>query len=321
MALRRRRYRRRSHHSDVKLHPAAIVGICLAAAVVITVVVGLLLSRWLDDETFYRLTVGNEPETGEDAPIADPVRKVNAYPFSLDDKLDLILGKTSASVSLNSPDGEPQYRSPLTGYFGFSDEKKPELVEKMESLVGFIPYVSGVFYSNALSHEGEGPRFAAATDEAALLREFVRAGGSEILICGLPLQEIDAIRSYVEGLRFAVGEEIPIGIAVPLSVASSENGWYVISLLLTVCDFCALDVTDAPTVEDDADEFGASPSAEAVIASADYYVSAYGMRLLLSERQKGLLGTLERKLYGDFQVVTYFEAAQPMPPDGTQPQG
>ena len=208
----------------------------------------------------------------------------------------------------------------MTRYLGFSDETKPELAEKMESLVGFIPYVSGVFYSQALSYEGEGPRFAAATDEAALLREFVRAGGSEILVCGLPIDQGDAVLAYLESVRFAVGEEIPIGVAVPLSVASSENGWYVISKLLTACDFCALDVTGANTVENDADEYGSSPSAEAVIASADYYVSAYRMRLLLSERQEGLLGTLERTLYENFQVITYFAPTQPLPEDASQPK-
>lgn len=316
MALRRRRYRRRAHRGDSKLHPAIIVGICLAAAVLVTLVVGNLLTRWLDDDTFHRLTVGDEAEEPDDDAPANAVRAVNAYPFSLDEKLDVILGKTSASVSLNSPEGEPQYCSDMTRYLGFADEKKPALDEKMQSLVDFIPYVSGVFYSNALSFEGEGPRFAAATDEAALMREFVRAGGSELLIFGLPIDDSDAVISYLESLRFAVGDEIPIGVAVPLSVASSEYGWYYVSKLLTACDFCAIDVTDAPTSEDDADELGGSPSAEAVIASADYYVSAYRMRLILSERQALLLGALERRLYENFQVVTYFEPQQPLPEGG-----
>ena len=319
MALRRRHYRRHSHRSDAKLHPAAILGICLAVAVIVTVVIGNLLKRWLDDDTFHRLTVGHETEESDEVPTVSEVRKLNAYVYSFDDELDSILGKTSASVSLNSPEGEPQYCSNLTRYFGFEDAKKTELTEKMESVGGFIPYVSGVFYSRALSYEDDTPRFAAATDEAALMREFVRAGGSEIVVCGLPTDKSDAVLEYLKILRFAVGD-IPIGVAVPLSVASSENGWYVISKLLTVCDFCALDVTDAPTAENDADEYGISPSAEQVLASADYYVSAYGMRLLLSERQALLLGTLERRMYPNFQVVKYFEPVQPLP-DGDEPQG
>ena len=320
MALRRRRYRRRSHRSDTKLHPAVIVGICLATAVLITVVVGNLLTRWLDDETFHRLTIGNEQPKEDQASSQNEVRMVNAYPFLLNDKLDAILGKTTASISLNAPDGEPQYCSDMTRYLGFADEKKPALDEKMQGLVGFVPYVSGVFYSNALSFEGDGPRFAAATDEAALMREFVRAGGSELLILGLPIDDSDAVISYLESLRFAVGNDIPIGVAVPLSVASSEYGWYYLSKLLTACDFCALDVTNELTIESDADELGNSPSAEAVIASADYCVSAYRMRLLLSEKQKLLLGTLERRMYENFQVITYFKPSI-SPDDAEQPNG
>ena len=313
MAIRRRRYRRRTHRGEIKMHPLAILGICLAVAVVVTVVIGTLLRRWLDDDTLHRLTVGEETENDDTSSDVSAVRMLNAYPFSLEDRLDSILGKTSASVCLNSPAGEPQYCSELTRYFGYEDGSKPELTEKMQSLVSFIPYVSGVFYSNALSYEGEGPRFAAATDEAALMREFIRAGGSEILLCGLPTEQTDALLSYLENLRFAVGADIPIGVAVPMSVAESERGWHVISKLLTAYDFCALDVTAAPMVEGDADELGVSPSAEQVIARADYYVSAYGMRLLLSARQELLLGTLERKFYPNFQVVEYFQPTASLP--------
>ena len=312
MSLRRKHYRRRKHRSEARLHPAAIVGICLALTVAVTIVVGNLLKRWLSDEMLHRLTVGEETEEQNNQNVPDAVRNVNAYVFSLGDEIDTILGKTSASVPLNSPDGESQYHSALTRHLGFADGDKPALSEKMQSLVGFIPYISGVFYANALSFEEESLRFEAASEEASLMREFVRAGGSEILVCGLPTDDLDAALSYLEAVRFAVGE-IPIGVAVPLSVASSENGWYVLSKLLTACDFCALDVREEPTIEGDVDEFGVSPSAEQVIARADYYVSAYSMRLLLSEKQEGLLATLERRLYRNFQVVAFFEAQQPMP--------
>ena len=89
---------------------------------------------------------------------------------------------------------------------------------------------------------------------------------------------------------------------------------------MTACDFCALDVTNELTIESDADELGNSPSAEAVIASADYCVSAYRMRLLLSEKQKLLLGTLERRMYENFQVITYFKPSI-SPDDAEQPNG
>ena len=56
----RRRYRRQAYRSGA-LSPLAIAGICVAAVILLTVVVGNLLTLWLDDETYARLT-GGEPE-------------------------------------------------------------------------------------------------------------------------------------------------------------------------------------------------------------------------------------------------------------------
>lgn len=59
------RFRRHRPHTG-KMHPAAIVGICLAAAVLLTLTVGNLLKLWLDDETYQRLTEGKE-----EVPVAE----------------------------------------------------------------------------------------------------------------------------------------------------------------------------------------------------------------------------------------------------------
>ena len=37
------RFRRRHQHTSARLHPAAIVGICLAVTILITVIIGNLL--------------------------------------------------------------------------------------------------------------------------------------------------------------------------------------------------------------------------------------------------------------------------------------
>lgn len=311
MALRGRRFRHRQYRrAGGRLHPWAIVGICLAAAVIVTVVIGNLLKLWLDDETFLRLTVGDETEAPKREPISVDVRDVNAYPFVLGNELEGILGKTAVSVTLNSPDGKMQYKSDLADHLGFSNANNVSFDETMPPLCGFVPYVSGVFYSQAFLCESETLRFAVTGDECAVLREFLRAGGGEIVIVGLPLTlaEMESVLFYLESVKFAAGNA-PVGVAVPMSVAASADGWRVISELLTVCDFCALDVSNEPTLENDVNEFGVSASAEALIASAEYYVSGYGMRLFLSERQEQLLSTLERKIYPNFQVFTHLDTA------------
>ena len=102
-----RRHRRAHAHASSRLHPAAWIGICLCAAILLTVIAGNLLKIWLDDETFRRFTDGEEtdpPTEQQEDPLS--VRRVNAYPFALGDPLESLAGQTSLSFSLNTPTGE-----------------------------------------------------------------------------------------------------------------------------------------------------------------------------------------------------------------------
>ena len=109
-------FRKRSRHyhaSPKKIPPIAIVGIILVCTVIITVIVGNLLDNWLDEETYRNLTEGNEPPVPNEEIVKSNVRSVNAYPYLLGDKIDSMIGQTSASVLINSPTGELQYDSPV----------------------------------------------------------------------------------------------------------------------------------------------------------------------------------------------------------------
>ena len=98
-----KRFHRR-HTRATRLHPVAIVGICLAAAILLTVIVGNLLKGLLDDETYQKLTQGEETDTTEkEPPRITNVRNVNAYPFALGQNAEDAVGMTSISVSVNTP--------------------------------------------------------------------------------------------------------------------------------------------------------------------------------------------------------------------------
>ena len=113
-----KRFRYRHAHSARKMHPLGIVAICLAVAIVVTVVVGNLLNIFLDDEAYRALTDGQEVETGGESLEKSSVRNVNAYPFTLGGDTEEIAGQASASVSINRADGVLNYTSALASHFG-----------------------------------------------------------------------------------------------------------------------------------------------------------------------------------------------------------
>ncbi len=311
------RFRRRRQRTSGRLHPGVIVAICLGAAVILTLVIGNLLKLWLDDETFLRLTSGLETEAETDAPTPQRVQNVNAYDFALGGKTDAIAGRTAASVTLNREDGRLLYRSDVGDYLGVSDEKRAVLGEAMGDLTATVPYISGVFRSRAATHESMAVRAAATANEAALLKEFLGFGGDEVLIRDLPLtvEQVGRTVEYIKLLKAQLGET-PIGVAVPYSVANGEYGWWIISELLKVCDFCALDISNeqlsseqsADTSElsgdtEDDETAPALPTSRQLLADCGYFIGQYNMRLLVSPTQAELVTLLEATWFPNYQLL------------------
>ena len=306
MAFGGMRLKGRRQHTPQKIHPLAIVAICLAVTVLLTVVVGNLLKIWIDDDLLAKLTSGYETEEpeGDDGEMPT-VRNVNAYLFELGDGIDTAVGKTALSVPINKPDGTMCYSSELTEYLGLTSELNADLDETLTEAYAMVPYISGVFYSRALTYESEDLRYAATVQEAAILREFLRAGGSEIVIRGLPLERLtpDEVRNYIDMLR-ASAENFHIGVALDWEQVRSENGWRVPAVFAPLADFCVLDLTGAE-LEDDVDEAGVSASAERLLADCRYYVAQYGLRLLVSDAQEGLITTMEIRQVANFQITSH----------------
>lgn len=299
-----RRLRRRGGTTGQKMRPVTVVLICLAAAILLTLTVGNLLKIWLDDETYRSLTEGVEPPPAAQQPPQTNGIAINAPLWRVGDRVDGLVGSAAVSVPINSSDGTMLYTSDVVRYFGLSSaEGAPALASKMNDLLLSIPYASGVFYSNALSHELADLRYAATVREAAILREFYHAGASELVIRGLPLETAtaDEVREYISAIRVDA-QNFRVGIAVPISVAESDAGWRILSTLAGIADFFVLDVT-AESIADDADEYGNSASANELLGRSNYYLSQYQMRLMASDAQTLLVETIETRRYSNYQIV------------------
>lgn len=294
----KRRYRR--HRPAGKLHPLAIVGIVALGVILLTVLIGNLLRLWLDDETYFRLTKGDEPAPQAPPAVQISVPDVNAYPFSFGDDLNDALNVPAVSVSLNLPSGSLLYRSEVSELLGTPFESELSLQQTMQELTAYSPYVSGVFYPQALYYEDENARFAVTAAESALLREFLSLGGKDAVLLDIPFSRCtnEELTEYLRTVKAAVGDAA-LGVAVPFYVATATDGWETLGILLSACDFCLLDVRTAPSHAD-----GTPMSVEELLTEADYLFKQYGMRLLLSDLQIELQREIELRMLADFQIVT-----------------
>ena len=296
---------RRHRPRGGKLHPAAIVAICLAAAILLTLTVGNLLYYWLDDETYRDLIgEGDETEPSTEEIFHASVRRVNAYPFTLGDDVGEILGTPAVSVALNRADGSLCYSSAVAAYQGRTETPDVPLGETMGELCSYVTHVCGVFTPTAFAKTDPDLFYAASLEDAALLREFTGAGANELLLCGLPLtvENLDRITTYLRAVKSAA-PKIPLGVAVPLSVAKTEGSWEILSTLLTVADFCALDLSAEVIEDEEPTEGDASSAAQALLDAASYWLRAYDMRILLASDQTALLDTLELQMHKNYQVL------------------
>ena len=294
----KRRHRR--YRPATKLHPLAIVGIVALGAILLTILIGNLLRLWLDDETFLRLTEGNKEPTVQEPLHRSELPNVSAYPFSLGDDLNLALSLPATSVLLNAPDGSLTYTSASSVLLGQTSATEISLEETMRDLNAYSPYISGVFYPQALYYEDATLRFSVSAAESALLREFLTAGGEDVVLLDVPfsLRSREEIAEYVRTVKTAVGDS-PVGVAVPYHVAAASSGWETLGILLSVCDFCLLDVRTVPTHAD-----GTPMTVEEMLTEVDYFLTQYGMRLLLSDTQEELRAEIELRMLQNFQIVS-----------------
>lgn len=291
---------RRSAYSEKRRSPLFIILIVVAVVLVVTVIIGNLLPFLLSDAAYEALR--GDKESDQPPVINSTVKKLHAYAYAFGDSVGDVWENPQASVTLNAPSTRLTYTSPVASHLGYDSYRQRDLFECMETLDEAASYISGVFYPHAPLLSSEDLRDAEALRESALMREFVRAGGDEILLRDLPFsnEEIDLadILSYIETVSTALGDT-PVVVAVPLSVLQSTNKNHrLLTRLSEVSDRLALDLGAAD----------GSMTPEGWLTECDYYLSQYEMRLLLSESQTDLIAAAEG--LSDLQTFTRIPNAQ-----------
>ena len=288
-------------HRRGTLSPLAIVLIVVGAALLLTIIIGLLLNVWLDDEAYDRLTKG-EPEEEEKVEINKTyTRDIHADAYVFGKEAESVWESfAEISITLNTPTGQINYTSEVVSYLAMESISQNVLYDAMGEVHLFADFAGGVFYPQALYQEGADLQYAVAAKECALLKEFLHAGGSEILLCGIPFTQTDtaSILRYVKQIKAMAGDS-PIGVAIPLAVARADGSWALLESLAKECDFLAIELTEATSVA----------GAEQILTDARYYIQQYDMRVILNERQEELI--LAAYTYPDVQIITYYAPANP----------
>ncbi len=288
-------------HRRGTLSPLAIVLIVVGAALLLTIIIGLLLNVWLDDEAYDRLTKG-EPEEEEKVETNKTyTRDIHADAYVFGKEAESVWESfAEISITLNTPTGQINYSSEVVSYLAMESISQNVLYDAMGEVHLFADFAGGVFYPQALYQEGADLQYAVAAKECALLKEFLHAGGSEILLCGIPFTQTDtaSILRYVKQIKAMAGES-PVGVAIPLAVARADGSWALLESLAKECDFLAIDLTEATSVA----------GAEQILTDARYYIQQYDMRVILNERQEELI--LAAYTYPDVQIISYYAPANP----------
>lgn len=307
MAFSERRMRRYNTRVP-KLSPWLLLGICVGAALLATVVIGNILTLTLDDETYRRLTEGKTTETEATGGVETPVPDIQAEPFRLGASVEELDDRAHVSVLLNNPQGVLQYDSPVAQYQGMQGNAEVPLLDKMSELSVFASYISGVFYPQAFAQEDSDIRYAVGAEEAVLLREFLRSGGAEVVLLNLPLngEQLSAVTEYLRTVKAVVGDAA-VGVAVPCETVLGTDGGKILETLLTVCDFCALDASKLSVgdVSGKTEEIRAEMIADAqkLMVPYDYYLRQYDMRLLMRPQQTALQESLDALDIRNYQIV------------------
>ncbi len=297
--------RRVNTHRRGTLSPLAVILIVAGAAFLLALVIGLLMNVWLDDETYDRLTKGEPKEEEPNEIEKNYTRDVHADAYVFGKEAESVWESFSdISITLNTPSGQINYTSEVVGYLGMESTTERVLYDDMAEVSLFASFIGGVFYPQALYSEGADLQYAVAAKECAVMKEFLHAGGSEILLCGIPFNRIDtaSILRYVKQVKTMAGES-PVGVAVPLAVARAEDSWALLEGLAAECDFLAIDLSETASVG----------GAEQILTDARYYIQQYDMRVLLNEKQEELIVAVYA--YPDVQIITYYAPALPPTPD------
>lgn len=312
-----RRYNRRAGRRG-KLPVGAIVGIVAAVVLIAAIVAGNILNSCLDDDTYRRLTEGETGTVGTtEAPQVRRSPQVHAEAFRLGTSLRTLGDDPPQAVAIpmNDADGKPLYTSSVISYLGLetAENASTNVKSRMENLAEEVPNLIGVWCVTLPKNADDAVVYAAAASDAAVFREFLSMGGTELLLTDLRFDEdgLDATYSYLTALRQLLGQDAVFSVSVPLTIAESDIGADILYFLSRQVPFLTLDLraeddiglaAETDTLDSGAvTEVSSDPAAESPLLRAQFYLSAYRMRLLLSTAQVELLRSA-RASVADFLV-------------------
>lgn len=294
--------------------PLVLIAVLVAVVLIATVVAGNILNSCLDDETYKKLTEGDGTgkAEGTTAPTAQRTApQLHAYPFTLGASLRTLGNDPPEALAIPiNGDSDVLYHSPVVDYLALpvADGAAASAEKSMTALLERVPYLIGVWQPSLPSGATEAVLRAAAVRDAAVLREFLSMGGSELLLTGLSLSgdALEATLTYLFALQEALGGNVSLSASVPLAVATGEDGWDVLYALGKCVSFLTLDLrgeADIGTQESGTGEAGTTEGAQAEspLLRAQFYLSGYQMRLLLAESQKALIRSAEATV-ADFLI-------------------
>ena len=136
---------RRNTHRRGALSPLAIVLICAGAALLLTIIIGLMLNVWLDDETYDRLTKGEEQKEEQPATNKSYTRDIHADAYVFGKEAESVWESFyEISVTLNTPTGQINYTSEVVNYLGMETTTDRVLYDEMGEVSLIAGFVSGV---------------------------------------------------------------------------------------------------------------------------------------------------------------------------------
>ena len=302
-------YRKRKIRTVILTLVAVLVILAVAF-----LVIGLLLGKQSETRNEGR---GDKETTADTTPAQTIPSAVQGYPVLLEtadsstffSRIEALSasGGSYASIPLNTANGRLLYRSDLAISLGLqgAQDRSVSVATACESVSSLPVTLGGIYYLTAFAEENDLLRSVRLSEEAAVIAEAMRDGMDEVLLV-LPVwkdgQTAELIR-LMENVR-ALAPKAILGVTLPPSAVSAENGAATVDLLSSHADFLALDAT----------AYGAIDPAAYITETISgggmrYYLLRYGMRVLIPSgtaavSQDALIAAVRESGSESFQILS-----------------
>ena len=282
------RYRRRAYRaSRVPLILLIVTMVTLLALVIGFLIVGNRLND--QNEERDREEGASDPLPEAPSTEREPLGDIQAPQTLLEtadastlaDRLAALsaVGRSAASVPLNTAEGRLLYRTELGVSLGFETEGSPtvELSGAMRQADEAGVYISGVYRLTVFDTEDELLRSVELSRAAALLAEAVRSGMDEVLLLApdMTADHIPEVLRFAESIRQLAPDAV-VGLTLSGAILSDGSAAELIDTLWNGMDFLAMNAADHGETE---------PAAHITAVITDpamrYNILRYRMRILI----------------------------------------